>query len=521
MKEMVNKLFGEHDAKIFYPFLLVIVLGFIVITIKPDQVLIVLKTLNEWIIFNLGWLLQLMALVAIGFAFVMIMGKSGDIKLGTPEDKPEFSTFSWVCMMFCAAFGMTIWMWSAGEIMYHLFQFEKIADSGNAGNAKGVPEALQYVFMNSSFHGWALFALGGAAIALPAYRKGLPMTLAAGLYGLMGEKTVHSTWGRWVDILGAVASIGGVAGSLGIGIAVLAAGIKNIFGLTEPVNFMGQIMILLAIIGGFIISAVVGIERGMKRLSLLNIYISIAIAIFVCVMGPTIYIFTTITAGLGQFMNNFFSLALWGDTGNFVEMQGQMAWQPRGHMNWWLVFYIMWWVSYIPFCGGFVARISKGRNLREFFLGAVLAPSALTILFFGVMSSASAYVQLTGQVDVWDMVQNDFGSAVYAILSVLPWAKLAMVLVFMSAILYGITTYDSTTQYVAIQMSGGNPYPKTTLRVFVGFIIGAIGLSALIAGKMDVLKALPVVFGMPFVVVLIAYFISLIKMLGMVKRGEL
>lgn len=519
MKKLLTPIIGEYESKIFYPFMLVIIIGVIAAGLQKDAILGALSTTNNWLITNCGWFLQLLAVVLILFTFVIICTKYGNIKMGKPEDKPEFSLPAWISMMFCAAFGMTMWMWCAAEIMYHIFQFDLLADQGIQGTGRTMSTAFAYMVMDNTLHGWALFALGGLAIGLPAYRKGIPMNLAAGLYGIMGEKCTTSKWGRVVDIIGAVASVGGVAGALGMGIAILTSGMKAIFGFeASGDNKMTVELICLFILTGFfIITAVVGIEKGMKRLSMLNISFSIAIVAFVFIFGPTVYIGTAITQGLGEYINSFFALSTWGDAGNFVDGE----WKNRMYMNWWLIFFIMWWISYIPFCGGFVARISKGRTLREYFLCGVLCPSLMTVIFFGTWSSLAAYLQFTGGADVWGAINNDFGSTIYVVAGSLPFGKIVMFLVFCSAVFYGVTTYDSTTQFVAIQMAGGNIHTKAPLRVFVGLVIGGMGILALSTGQLNLLKALPIVFGAPFVIVLMVYFYSIIKMLGMCDRGEM
>ena len=519
MKKLLTSIIGDYDSKIFYPFMAAIIIGVIISACFNQEVLSLLSAGSTFLLFNLGWFLQLLALVLIIFSFVVIASRYGDIKLGTPEDKPEFGLFAWVSMMFCAAFGMTMWMWCAGETMYHLFGFDLLKNQGHAGTSRGIATGMSFTFLDNTLHGWALFCLGGLAIGLPAYRKKIPMNLAAGLYGLMGDKCISSRWGRVVDIVGAVASVGGVAGALGMGIAIMTSGLANVFGINAPAGkeAVVEIICLALLTVFFIFTAVLGIEKGMKRLSVINIYFSIAIMILVFVLGPTTFIGTAVTHGLGEFINNFFSLSLWGDVGNFEDGQ----WVNRGHTNWWLAFYILWWISYIPFCGGFVARISKGRTLRQYFLCAVLCPSAMTVIFFGTWSSLSAYLQFTGAVDVWAHMGTDFGSTVYVVAGALPGGKFLMFLIFCSVIFYGVTTYDSTTQFVAIQMAGGNVNTKAPLRVFVGLVIGAMGLLALSTKNLDILKGLPVVFGAPFVIVLIAYFISIIKMLGMCQRGEM
>ena len=532
MRAILEKIFGEYDPMVFYPFVALLAFGVAAMAISPEGVLAVFNAITNFTLFKMGWFVQLLAVVVILSCFFLMASRYGDIMMGRPGDKPEFSTVAWISMMFCAGFGMTMWMWCAGEIFYHMFGFDMLADQGIQGTPKSIIKGLQYVFLDNTLHGWCVYAIGAVAIALPAYRMGLPLNLAGGLYGIMGEKAYSSVWGRVVDVLGAIASVGAVATALGMGIAILTNGIQSILGI--DVGVAGQYVALTALTVGFLITAVIGIERGMARMSQLNLYFSLAILAFIMIVGPSTYIGTMVSETVGEYLNSFFSLSLWGDSMNFVPVlneageqimgasgQPVMEWKNRGYMNWWLVFYIIWWIGFIPPCGGFLARISKGRTLREFMAGAVLCPCLMVVLFFGSWSGASSFLHFTGVVDMNQVVQNNFGGAIYAVLEQFPAAKLSMVVVFLSVLMYGITTYDATSQYVAIQLSGGRIDTKPTMRVLVGVTMGLLGFAAVVSGRLNVLKGLTVVLGGPFVFVLLAYLYSVFKMVAKARRGEM
>lgn len=532
MRSILEKIFGKYDPMVFYPFVGLIIFGCIAMAVTPDGVLAVFNAITNFTLFKMGWFVQLLAVAVIISCFFLMASRYGDIMMGQPGDKPEFSNISWISMMFCAGFGMTMWMWCAGEIFYHMFGFDLLADQGVQGTPKSIVTGLQYVLLDNTFHGWGVYAIGAVAIALPAYRLGLPLNLAGGLYGLLGEKAYSSVWGRVVDVLGAIASVGAVATALGMGIAILTNGMNSIFGL--DVGMTGQYIALALLTVGFIVTAVIGIEKGMSRMSQVNLYFSFAILVFIMVVGSTTYIGTMITQTVGEYFNSFFSLSLWGDAQNFVPLlneagepvlgesgQALMEWKNRGYMNWWLVFYIIWWIGFIPPCGGFLARISKGRTVREFMAGAVLAPCLMVVLFFGSWSGASSWLHFTGAIDMNAVVQNNFGGAIYAVLEQFPMAKISMSVVFLSVLMYGITTYDATSQYVAIQLSGGRIDTKPSMRVLVGLTMGLLGFAAVASGRLNVLKGLTVVLGGPFVIVLIAYLISVFLMVRKARRGEM
>lgn len=515
MKAMLESFWGEYDEKIFYPLIIILaaVLAFIIADHKTFMS--IFDAINSWLIFNLAWLFQLVTFVCICFGFWLAFSKYGKLKLGKENESPEFSTMAWVSMMFSAGFGISMWMWCSAEVIYHLYTSSIVSDAGATGKPEGVAMALQSVFMDWGIHGWMLFAVGGFAVAFPAYRLEKPMTLATGLYGILKTKTFTSKWGKATDVVGAIAALGATATSLGFGLMLISYGIESIFGI--EMGFAGKAIAMVMLVAAFVTSAVSGIQRGIKYLSLANIYMSIVLCIFLITAGPTNYILTTMTEALGRYVNYFAEYSLWGDSRTFVDG----VWKSRGWNNWWLVAFIVWWASYIPFCGGFIARISRGRTVREFILGSVLLPTLLTIIFFGCWSAASAHLEITQTAPIWEFIQKDFGSTIFEVLKQYPLSTVTCGFVFFSSILYGITTFDSTTFFVAMQVSGGEKEPKITMRILWGSVIGVIGLIFLSIGNFNVMKSLAVVCGAPFFIVLIAYMISIIKMLKMASDGEL
>ncbi|SDP64548.1 BCCT family transporter [Desulforhopalus singaporensis] len=515
MKKIFESIFGEYDQYVFYPLMatLTAAVGLIVFDNKGFQAFF--DTINKWLIFNFAWGFQVSALIVILFGFWLAFSRYGKLKLGKEDDQPEFSTLAWVSMMFSAGFGLGVWMWTGAEIMYHLDTSAMIANAGQTGKPGGVPMALQSVFMDWGIHGWMLFAVGGLAIAFPAYRLGKPINLAAGLYGIFKEKAYTNKWGKATDVLGAVASLGGTAAALGFGITMIGFGLSSFLGI--EVGFTGKVISMIFLVAAFVASASSGIKRGIKFLSLVNIWMSAALCIFLLIVGPTNYIFTNIFEALGLYLNNFFSASLWGDAGTFVNGE----WQTRGWNNWWLVFFILWWASYIPFCGGFIARISKGRTIKEYVLGSVILPTAMTFILFGIMGSIAAHIEISGAFPIYESIKNDVGSTLYVILEQYPFASITTVFVFVSTIIYGITTYDSTTYFISMQVAKGESDPKITMRILWGAVIGFFGLVSVSVGNFDAIKSLAIVCGAPFFVVLIVYMYSIVKMLKMADTGDL
>lgn len=236
-------------------------------------------------------------------------------------------------------------------------------------------------------HGWAVFAIAAWAIAFPAYRLGLPLTVATGLYGILGERCNSSLWGRLANALGIIGTIGGNATMIGLGVASISYGLNTLFGL--DLGPVGQALVMLVVIIAYVISAATGVERGIKFLSQANMVMAGSVLLVLLFFGhaPTQYLLNLGTQQIGDYFGDVFALQFWSDAGNFEQ---------RDWLGWWVVFYWLWYISYIPFCGGFIARISKGRTLREFIVGVILVPMLLAIGWFSIWGGSAGFVEVTG-----------------------------------------------------------------------------------------------------------------------------
>ena len=336
-----------------------------------------------------------------------------------------------------------------------------------------------------------------------------------------GDKAYSSIWGKLADFFGAFAAIGATATPIALGIGLIVSGFDKVFGI--ELGLPGKILILVAMVVAFVSSAMSGVKRGIKILSVINISLSMVLFVVLLVIGPTNFIISTIGEAFAWSINNFLELSLYSDVGTFAvnEAGNPTKWAPGGWQNWWLVFYILWWAGYATFCGGFTARISRGRTVREFVLGSILGPGFITLLLFGIMGAISAHAEVTGLAPMWETVQNDFGAATYVILESMPWGSVTMAFVMASAAVYGVTTYDSTSYFIAMQVSGGNPNPPLVQRALWGSVVGVMGLTFLIIGDFNAIKGLSIVAGTPFFFFLMAYIPSIMKMLKMSKNGEM
>lgn len=507
---LINKIFGKHDSVLFWPVLLSFITVIILALAYPSQTAKTLVTIRNFLIFNFSWAFLMGVGATLFFCMFLAVSSFGDLKLGKDDDTPDFAFGTWVAMLFSCGLGIGFVFYSVAEPLTHLHQSSHVIDAGNAGAVAGVPKAIEMTLLDWGIHGWALFALAAWAIAFPAYRLGKPLTVATGLYGVLGDRCNTSIWGRIADGLGALGTIGGNAAMIGLGVASISYGIETLFGL-ELSNF-GKAGVMLALIIAYVISAATGVERGIKYLSQINMCLAAGVVAVLVLFGPAPiqYLLNMTTQMCGDYFNGILKHTFWSDAGNFEQ---------RDWLGWWIVFYWLWWISYIPFCGGFIARISKGRTLREFMFGVILVPMLLAILWFSIWGGSAAFAEINGVAPLWENIQANPESGVYTLLGSMPGGWFVSLVVLINIIIFAITTSDSASFFVAMQMSKGQHNPKITMRLLWGIVIGMTGIIFQLTGGFNAIKSLAIVVGAPFFLVGIAFIFSVYSMLKKAKAG--
>lgn len=507
------RLIGTVDKHIFWPSIislaaiLVLVIGFTQWTAP------VLSAFQSYISVSWSWFIML--LVAVNFFYTMwiALSKYGKIKLGKEDDQPEYRFFTWVCMLFSTGVGIGFICFGVAEPMWHLFTSTHTANLGATGQPTGVPMAIQISIMDWGASCWALFSLGGLAIALPSYRKGLPMCVGSSLYGLMGEKVRYSLWSKAADVVGIIASICGNSAALGMGVLSICWVVNRIFGVTVSLGM--QAVVIAIIILGYIVSSATGLNRGIKYLSISNVYIAISLCLFVLFVGPTTYILNMFTEVLGMCFTQFIPLNFFTDAGHMKQDE----W-----VHWWPIFYWLWWISYIPFVGGFVARISRGRSIRQFLLGSAIAPVGMSIVWFTVFGGAGAWAQFVDSIPIWQTMQAQGSEpAIYMLLESYPLGTAACLVALLSLTIFTVTTSDSASFYISLQVSsrsGGTAVLGA--RMLWGIILGVMAVSIIFLGgtdAMSALKSITIAGSAPFCVILVFMQISVWKMLKKIDAG--
>jgi len=472
--------------------------------VAPSTLDGMLSGLQRVITTNFNWYFLLSVAIYLGVCGYIAFSKYGDMKLGKADEKPEFSSFSWFTMLFSCGIGVGCAFWAVAEPVLHYMNTPYLAQSQTP---EAMPVAIQISVMHWGLHAWAIFALVGLAIAFPAYRQGKPMLVSISLYGLFGDRIIGSPFGRFVEFLAAFATIVGVSTAFGLGVISINAGIKHIFG--TGLGTFGMLMFMALLICGYVVSVISGIEKGMKNLSTINVYIAACLGIFILLMGPTSDLLNLMVQTAGSYINNFVYVTFWTD------------FHDKSHwLGWWTVFYWIWWISWGPYCGGFVARISRGRTLREFILGVALVPTLVTLVWFSVVGGSAQIAQITGAAPMAEVLKADMGSGIYVLLSSFKFGNYACYVVLVYLLIFLITSTDSASFFVAMQMARGSMYPSTMMKFVWAAFIGSLALVLLISGGLQALQKAAIVAGAPFSVIIFLMIFSLFKMLKQAYREE-
>ncbi|WP_299757961.1 BCCT family transporter [uncultured Pontibacter sp.] len=443
---------------------------------------------------NAGWLFILSVNIFVVFCFYMAFGPFGKIRLGGKDAKPEFSTSAWFAMLFSAGMGIGLLFWSIAEPINH-FQTPPLGLPGTPAAAR---QAMNYTFLHWGLHAWAIYALVALALAYFTYNRQLPLTVRSAFYPFLGER-IHGVIGHIIDVLAVIATLFGLATSLGLGVKQVAAGLNHVF--PAIVNDVYTQIILIAVITGIAtISVVTGVDKGVRILSEWNIRIALFILLAVLVLGPTVFILGSYVQNTGSYIGNFMQLSFWNEAYSNNNWQGA-----------WTVFYWAWWISWAPFVGIFIARVSKGRTIKEFILGVLIAPSLLSFLWMTAFGSTALREILAGDPTIADAVAADMSTALFVFFEQLPFSTFLSVVGVILVAGFFVTSSDSGSLVVVSLTSGGRPDPSVGIRVFWALAGGAVAAVLLLGGGLQALQTAVIITGLPFAIILLLMCYSLYR----------
>ena len=430
----------------------------------------------------------------------LALSRYGRIKLGNDDDEPEFSTTSWVAMMFSAGMGIGLMFYGvAGPISHLTAPPHGLAKAGTAGAAE---VAMEYSYFHWALHPWAMYAVVGLALAYFTFRKGRPNLISEAFRPLLGDR-VEGPAGKTIDILAIFATLFGSATSLGLGALQINGGLNYLWDVPNSVTV--AILVIAVMTALFVISAVTGVHRGIQWLSNTNMVLAIILVLFLFVLGPTVFILNTFVESLGGYLANLIPMSF--RSGAFSSD----SWLAS-----WTIFYWAWWISWTPFVGTFIARISRGRTIREFVVGVLLIPSVVSFVWFAVLGGTAINLELSGVGNIADAVSKGPEIALFATLNQFPLAGVMSLLAVILVALFFISGADAASVVMGMLSSRGVLDPRGLIIIIWGVLTGAAAAICLLAGGLDGLQTAAIISAAPFVLVMIGLCWSIFKEL----RGE-
>ena len=509
-RNVVTKGFDFHpEVFLVSGGLIVLFVLFTLIFQEPAET--VFGAVQSFIAGAMGWFLILSVSLFLVFTIYIAFSKLGHVRLGGKDARPEFPTFAWMAMLISAGMGIGLMFWSVAEPIYHFQDPPALLGTIQPNSADAAQQAMGITFFHWGLHAWGIYALVGLSLAFFAYNWGLPLTIRSVFYPLLGER-IYGWPGNVIDILAVASTLFGLATSLGIGVQQVNAGLNFLFGLTVSTPIQVG---LIAIITGFATASVVsGLGNGVRRLSELNMILAAVLMGFVLLVGPTLFILNSFVENLGYYAASLPTLSFWTETFSGTDWQ-----------NSWTVFYWGWWISWSPFVGIFIARVSKGRTVREFIVGVLLLPSMLTFLWMSVFGGTALSMELGDLSGVISgAVAEDVATALFVMLEQLPLTGITSFVGIVLVVVFFVTSSDSGSLVVDSLTSGGKLESPVPQRIFWAVMEGVVAAALLLGGGLSALQTASITTGLPFAVVLLVMCYSIYKGLsyehGVVVEGQ-
>ncbi len=447
-----------------------------------------------------GWFFLLAANFFLVVCVTLLFSRAADIRIGGANAVPDFTFLQWLAMLFSAGMGIGLVFWSVAEPVFHLMSPATASVEAESPEAAG--RAMAITYFHWGLHAWGIYALMGLALAYFSFNRGLPLTVRSTLAPLLGRH-IQGPVGNLVDIVASVAALFGVATSLGFGVQQVAAGLEFVFG--WPADIGLQIGLITGITALATASVVMGLDGGIRRISECNMLLALVLLLFVFLAGPTLFVLDGFVQNLGRYVQDFVRLSTWTETYSGTH------WRDG-----WTIFYWAWWISWSPFVGMFIARISRGRTVREFVAGVLLVPTLLTFIWLSVFGNAALFEVGQGDSGLVTAVHEALPTSLFVLLDHYPMAPAPALLAIAVVILFFVTSSDSGSLVIDILTSGGHLDPPVWQRIFWAVMEGVVAGVLLIAGGSQALTALQtasIVTGLPFALVLVAVGWSLLRAL--------
>ena len=467
--------------------------------IVPESFEAVTANMQAFITSTFGWYYLIIVGLMVAFTLFLIVSPYGKIRLGKDSDRPAYSRTTWFAMLFSAGMGIGLVFWGAAEPLSH---FAVSSPTGETGTPQAFRDAMRYTFFHWGLHAWAIYAIVALALAYFQFRKGEPGLISATLKPIFGDKML-GPWGVVVDVFAVFATVIGVATTLGFGAVQISGGLSYLFGFEASYGL--QIIIIAVVTVLFLASAWSGLSKGIKYLSNTNMVLAILLLVGVVIIGPTLLIFNMFTETLGSYLQNIVRMSF-----RAAPLDGS----TREWINGWTIFYWAWWISWAPFVGIFIARVSKGRTIREFVTGVLLLPSLVSFFWFSAFGSTAIEIQ--------DKVTDISGLAteevLFATFNELPFATILSIIAIILIGTFFITSADSATFVLGMQTTGGSLNPDNSVKIVWGLAQSSIAVILLSANGLTALQNALIIAALPFSFIMILMMISTLRALQLERK---
>jgi glycine betaine transporter len=482
------------DRSVYYISLL-LTIAFIVWGIFFKESLTnVTNQIYDYSIKYLGWIYLASTFFFVVFSVYLYFSKYGKIRLGKDSDRPEFKTASWLAMLFGAGMGIGIVYWSVAEPVTH-YVTPPYGEGYTDASAK---VAMQYTFFHWGLHPWAIYAVIGLALAFFQYKKKLPASISSAFYPLLGNR-IYGPIGKTIDILAVFATVFGIATSLGFGALQITGGLHALFDV--PNTLTVQIIVITIATILFLISISTGLEKGIQYLSNTAMILSFLIMLLVLILGPTFVIFNLFFNSMGNYLNDFIHMSLRSAPFSKGEWIGN-----------WTLFYWAWWIAWAPFVGMFIARVSKGRTVKEFILGVLVVPTLGTCFWVAIFGgTALHYVQNLMHHDLAKKIADNVSLSIFYLFDYLPFSSVLSIIGFAVVVTYYITVADTSTFVLGMLSESGNLNPSNKIKITWGVVQSLVAIVLLVAGGLTVLQTVSIATALPFAVIMVIMCWSLLK----------
>ena len=490
------KTFGKLivHKPVFYPALILIAVSVVLALLFSEQAERILGYAQSIVSQKGGWVYTLSVNAFILFCLYLAFGKYGSIRIGGPQAKPEFKGIAWFAMLFSTGIGNGLVLFSIADPVRDFMNPPRLPADAPASEI--AQEAINFSFLHHGIHGWAIYSVIGLALAYFTYNRKMPLTIRSAFYPLLGDR-IHGWIGDVIDVVAVVATLFGLATTLGFGVGQINAGFNHVFDV--PISLFAQYLIIFVVTAIATISVVLGVNKGIRFLSEMNVGVALIIFIIVLILGPTAFIMKGYAQNVGSYLYNFVDLATWSDS-----YGGESRWHNNVTLMYW-----GWWASWSPFVGTFIARVSRGRTIREFVLGVLILPAMVTFLWFSAFGGTTMLGLIEGDMALAHAVDDNISTALYVFFDKFPLAIVLKVLGIVLISSFIITSADSGALVVDSISSGGSRKTPAIQRIIWATLSGLIAATLLTGGGLDTLQAAVTISGLPFAILLVLMCVSL------------